>query len=546
MTQNEYNNLNQEIIDVMLYNKQRSERDIKAITEYIHECEAFLRDIDAVNEEAEQTLDDSKETINDLVLALARHNIRINLPGPESDQSLEPENDYFMPDPDDLFAAPEMSWDDIVKAARESGIHDTTIHDLLSDEEMVQSKKEYADIAKAFNDKVRLTKKDWAMVILAVILQVIRQYFITSIDLDDVTASAKDAEKAFKDKYNKGGKLNNKYYYANIDCILKYKTVPYDVMKGGKDFNFAGKDKGASGNNHRYYTLGHDPILYAVFGTANILTNTITRYDGKTYHVKYAPNAKGVMIPSIVNYANTGKMFDWTLNRIERSGNQLVDCIDDFKSNPSKITEILFDEEKRADFIESFAPVAAFIKARMHLKSDKSVNGLTIPFLEIFTSPEKAMELSQYGYNAANLNLVIKGIAKQAAGSIFINFIIGMIHGYLCRYEEGIELIYTQVRTRKVLLISNLIASSSNVVAMAVLGIVSAYTQNVKAAEFAYKHTDVGGAIVTLYRTFTDLDFIERVRDEFIKKQMDVELSKIFDKLNEFEEDIKRGKSPTV
>ena len=133
-----------------------------------------------------------------------------------------------------------------------------------------------------------------------------------------------------------------------------------------------------------------------------------------------------------------------------------------------------------------------------------------------------------------------------ASGSIFINFIIGMIHGYLCRYEEGTELIYTQVRTRKVLLISNLIATSSNVVAMAVLGIVSAYTQNVKAAEFAYKHTDVGGVIVTLYRTFTDLNFIERVRDEFIKKQMDVKVSKIFDKLNEFEEDIKRGKSPTV
>lgn len=544
MTQKDYDKLNQEILDVMLFNKQRSEKDIKAITEYIHECETFLRDIDAVNEEAEETLNDSKETINDLMLALARHNIRIDLPSPESNPLSDPENDFLVPDPEDLFDAPEMSWDDIVKAARESGIHDTTINDLLSDEEIAQSKKEYADITKAFDDKVCLTKKDWAMIIIAVILQVIRQYFITPIDLDNVTASAKDAEKAFKDKYNKGGKLNDKYYYATMDCILKYKTVPYDVIKGGKDFNFAGKGKGASGNTHRYYTLGHDPLLYAVFGTANILTNTITRYDGKTYHVKYTPNTQGVMTPSIVNYANTGKMFNWTMSRIERSGKQLVDSIDDFKKNPGKFMEIMSDEEKRNDFIESFAPVAAFIKARMHLDSDRSVNGLTIPFLEIFTSPDKAMELSQYGYNAANLNLVIKGAAKQAAGSILINFIIGMIHGYLCRYEEGTELIYTQVRTRKVLLISNLIATSSNVIAMAVLGIVSAYTQNAKAAEFAYKHTDIGGAIVTLYRTFTDLDFIERVRDEFIKKQMDAEISKIFDKLNEFEDDIRKEKSP--
>jgi hypothetical protein len=47
--------------------------------------------------------------------------------------------------------------------------------------------------------------------------------------------------------------------------------VPYDITKGSKDLGI-----NMGGKYHRMYTLGHDPILGWVFGTANILTDCIT------------------------------------------------------------------------------------------------------------------------------------------------------------------------------------------------------------------------------------------------------------------------------
>lgn len=47
------------------------------------------------------------------------------------------------------------------------------------------------------------------------------------------------------------------------------KGVPYDTTKSTVSGLFIGA-------NHRFATLGHDPILGLIFGTANIMTNTIT------------------------------------------------------------------------------------------------------------------------------------------------------------------------------------------------------------------------------------------------------------------------------
>lgn len=51
-------------------------------------------------------------------------------------------------------------------------------------------------------------------------------------------------------------------------------SVPYDAIKTGAHVS----GTGLSGTTHRYRTLGHDPILGWIFGTANILTNSLTKY----------------------------------------------------------------------------------------------------------------------------------------------------------------------------------------------------------------------------------------------------------------------------
>ena len=528
MNKRDYNKLNQEILDVMLYNQKQCESYAKEISDILEENKTYLQDSHALNKETDCLLSSADAALNSALKILAEKNISVELPEPEEFEISEDRIEDTVQ---------EMSWEDIVKAARASGIKNTTFNDILTDDELFEAHKEYDEITKAFDMKVRLKKKDWMILMLAVTLQVIRQYFLTPLDLSDITVDASEAERKVKKKYDNGGKFNDKYYYATMDCIVKQKFVPYDAIAGSKAFNFAGKGKGIAGTNHRYYTLGHDPVLYAIFGTANILTNTMTRYDAKTYHVKYVPNSSGRKQPQIVACANTEKMFQWTLRRIEESCRHLILFLDQLKTHPQTILE-LPDILKSEEFANQFAPLAAFIKAKMHLESDNSKNGLPLPFLEIFASPERALELSKYGYNAANLDLLLKGVNKQITGSIIINFFIGLLHGYLCKYEENTELIYTEVRTRKILLLSNLIATSSNVVSMAVIGILAAYTGNIKAGRFAYRHIDLGGAIVTLYRTFTDLRFIDRVRDEFIKKKMDENLSRILDELNDLESDL--------
>jgi hypothetical protein len=59
-----------------------------------------------------------------------------------------------------------------------------------------------------------------------------------------------------------------------------------------------------------------------------------------------------------------------------------------------------------------------------------------------------------------------------------------------------------EVRTRKILSYSNLVATSSNIAVVAV-------TKDLK-------KLDVGGMAVTIYRLVTDAKFIKQVKEEFI------------------------------
>lgn len=63
-----------------------------------------------------------------------------------------------------------------------------------------------------------------------------------------------------------------------------------------------------------------------------------------------------------------------------------------------------------------------------------------------------------------------------------------------------------QVRTRKIIIYSGLIASTSNVIASAVTPLIA--------------KLDVGGLIVSITNLFHNTAFIEKVRDEFVRSQL--------------------------
>ena len=93
-----------------------------------------------------------------------------------------------------------------------------------------------------------------------------------------------------------------------------------------------------------------------------------------------------------------------------------------------------------------------------------------------------------------------------------------MIHRLYLDEEKGEEKFF-EVRTRKIILYSNLIASTSNVIASVFLD--------------RYDLLDVGGMLVTITRLITDVRFICKVKDEFVQSKLDIQFEGIQSELDE-------------
>ncbi|MBK5261260.1 MAG: hypothetical protein JJE17_01655 [Peptostreptococcaceae bacterium] len=308
-----------------------------------------------------------------------------------------------------------------------------------------------------FAKRTKLTKTDCAFLVLAIALQCTRQYFTQFKPIQDEKATKKNDEANYKKKTSEleeSDDANSKqggYYFAKFEDICADTSVPYDKVVGSKKF-----DLGLGGKTHRYKTIGHDPMLGYVFGTMNILTNTLTAWDFNSYHIRSN---------SVHSNANTLKALDSMVNRV--------------KNDPTAVA-------------------AALIKQTIHIKSDMyTLNKIPFPGLSEI-SPELSMTLSKYGMNHANALT----IGKQSSLSIAINMIIAMLHRLLMsKDEENNEKLY-EVRTRKILLYSNIIATSSNILYVG-------FSEDIN-------KLDVGGFAVTMYRLFSDPKFIDKVKYEFL------------------------------
>lgn len=338
-----------------------------------------------------------------------------------------------------------------------------------------------ADLDRQFEQVTKLNGVDISFLLFAIALQCIRQYLITPFaERKNDRESAKDAHKEeeetfgkkFGDNQTPGG---SKRYYASLGDIIT-KGVPYDTQFGSGDF-----DLHLSGDAHRFRTLGHDPLFGWVFGTANIMTNTLTAWSFCSYHVKPAPMTNGAMKAKIVQKADTSLMFEKVTDRT--------------KEEPQILA-------------------AAIIKQRLHLKSDMfSIAGLPIPGV-MTLSPETTQVLAEHGIDIGNLLTV----GEQATYSAFINTLIAMIHGLFYEESFGSRSLY-DVRTRKILSYSNIIASSSNLIGVAIAEAIGVSTKNEKLTKDALRYLDVGGMAVTIYRIGSDKKFIQQIKQEFLEQE---------------------------
>jgi hypothetical protein len=322
------------------------------------------------------------------------------------------------------------------------------------------------DLDTEFEKQAGLTKIDITFLFFATALQCVRQYVLTGFsEREDDQAAANTTNGHTEEHSNR----SHWWYNPPLKEIIA-SPVPFDAMNGSPDFGL-----GLSGTTHRRKAIGHDPILGWIFGTANIVTSTITTNDLASYHVKTGTDALNRNKDWITNNASTPLVFHYTKEKLLNNG------------------------------IEGKKIIASsLIKEAIHLKSDiNTKESLPFPIVSVF-SPELAKTLASYGIDMAN----IATVGKQATYAILINTLIGMAHYLIHDFNKGESRKLYEVRTRKILSYSNYIASASNLLYVTI----SAAFGNGS----AFRKLDIGGFIVTLYRLISDSAFIQKIKEEFV------------------------------
>ena len=379
------------------------------------------------------------------------------------------------------------SWDEIVEEASRSVDYDVELEDLLSQEEFQIAYNDLDKINKEFSGKTKLNKVDIAFLFVATSLQILRwclmNKLVENIEAQPIVDSktgdknVKQKQKDYANKHsdwdsskeNQGKTLREKEGKSWKEIV--FGSVPYDATAGSPAQNVK-----MEGGNHRYKTLGHDPILGWIFGTANILTDTITLNNFTSYRIaKMKFTSEMLSLPTI---------FSECLSRVQGDIHLLP---------------------------------AAIFKQGVHFTSDRyTKKGLPVPIVGVF-SETLSGKLYKDQYNELSLLKDMK-TGTSAVISMFINMIVGLIHGFKYKEESDGDRELYEARTRKILMYSNIIASSSNVLAVYI-------TKNPK-------KLDIGGLLVTASRLFTDIRFITRVKQEFVNSQLDVGIQKEIDEAN--------------
>lgn len=112
-------------------------------------------------------------------------------------------------------------------------------------------------------------------------------------------------------------------------------------------------------------------------------------------------------------------------------------------------------------------------------------------------------------------------IGKQEMISAVINAIIEQIHKLCYKPECGLSYDLYCVKTHKIIVTSNVIASSSNILAVALGCFIGVETGNVKMIKDSANMADIGGIIETVHRLVKDQKFIYEVKREYLRNEWD-------------------------
>ena len=133
--------------------------------------------------------------------------------------------------------------------------------------------------------------------------------------------------------------------------------------------------------NHRFGTLGHDPLLGLIFGTANIMTNTITCPPSNSMFKVID------LLPETFNvtYDIGGK-------------NPHIVSADPFGVSAQFLTPLMLASAANRILVEPDAAAAALIKQIIHIGTDLyTPMGIQLPFANLILDKATTDKLRQYG-----------------------------------------------------------------------------------------------------------------------------------------------------
>ncbi len=380
-----------------------------------------------------------------------------------------------------------LSWDTLVKQANAQFPDPVELEDILTPAEINAAFREAEKINAEFSSRTSIgNKTDLSFLMIATALQtakaLIYPYIAQQFGYGDTVDTSQRPDHKFFEKEHKQAARNfrdkHQANHPNGEWInIAFRSVPYDTIRGSKDV----LGVGLTGNDHRLRTLGHDPVLGWIFGTANILTDTMTLNTLQTYRITRTP-----------------KM-----------------AVTPMQIDPITLLQETYEMIK-ADKMN--LPAAIFAQGA-HLKSDVySKRGLPVPVLSTINE-SFATELYKSQYDALCFARDAKFVAGSAGISIILDMIIGLIHTLFYDSKKEPDRHLYEVRTKKILLISNMIATSSSVIAACI-------TENPK-------QLDIGGLLVTIAHLFSDVRFIARVKQEFVESQIQERVQAVLDEVDE-------------
>lgn len=304
------------------------------------------------------------------------------------------------------------------------------------------------ELDREFEENCKLTRMDVTFLFLACALQCLRQYVFSN--------------DAFRLSAQEGDKLVENFVPKDWRGIL-LDSVPYDAIRTTDAF---AESTGLSGITHRHRTLGHDPLFGWIFGPINIISDSLTKTDFITTY-----SVQNMRICGHYPYGTPGAF---------------KTCFAALRSE------------------KMLLPIAVLRQA-LHFGSDYfTKQGLPIPIISSLDDSLAKSLLAQY-------HIDMYSVTRGVALSMLVNTVISYIHTLFYNPSvDGSRDMY-EVRTRRLVTYANVIASSSNIVAVAV--------QSMCGNTCSLKNLDVGGLLVTFYRLFTDSRYINQLKMEFLSKK---------------------------